>query len=364
MVAGESYLDPPRVLSAPGPEYADVCRRFQGIPGIERASTGRLWATWYGGGTGEDRFNYVLLATSFDGGISWSGPRLLIDPDGAGPVRAFDPCLWHDPAGRLWLFWAQGYEAHTDHRSGVWAVMTADSGLECPIWSLPQRICDGIMINKPTALSTGEWLLPVARWGREHSAGVVSTWDQGSSWRCLGRATVPDPGDRNADEHMIVERHDGTLWMLVRTNYGIGESFSADRGRTWSQVRKARIQHATSRFFVRRLRSGSLLLVKHGPIDRRTDRSDLTAFVSGDDGHSWSGGLLLDDRAGVSYPDGIEAADGTIYVIYDYDRTGAKEILMMTFTETDVVRRLPGPKFALRRTLINKATGGDPSAAK
>jgi hypothetical protein len=27
----------------------------------------------------------------------------VIDP--SGPVRAYDPCLWHDPRGRLCLFW-------------------------------------------------------------------------------------------------------------------------------------------------------------------------------------------------------------------------------------------------------------------
>ena len=34
---------------------------------------------------------------------------------------------------------------------------------------------------------------------------------------------------------MIVERKDGSLWMLVRTQYGIGQSVSVDKGATWSQ---------------------------------------------------------------------------------------------------------------------------------
>ncbi len=52
--------------------------------------------------------------------------------------------------------------------------------------------------------------------------------------------------------------------------------------------------HPTSRFFVRRLKSGALLLVKHGPLDKRVKREQLTAFVSDDDGKTWQGGLLLD----------------------------------------------------------------------
>ena len=63
------------------------------------------------------------------------------------------------------------------------------------------------------------------------------------------------------------ERRDGSLWMLVRTLYGIGESTSTDGGRTWSEVAPSDIGHVTSRFFIRRLDSGNLVLVKHGEID-------------------------------------------------------------------------------------------------
>ena len=153
MTARQPYLRAPQVLLWPGPQYSDDVREFQGIPAIERAPSGKLWATWYGGGTGEGRFNYVMLVTSEDDGATWSKLKLVIDPDGDGPVRAFDPCLWHDPVGRLWLFWAQGYEGHTDDRSGVWAIVTAQADAEDPHWSRPERLCDGIMLNKPTVLS-------------------------------------------------------------------------------------------------------------------------------------------------------------------------------------------------------------------
>ena len=356
----DRYLCRPEILTRPGPEYADGTRKFQGIPGLELAPAGRLWATWYGGGIGEDRHNYVMLATSRDGGGAWSPVTLAIDPD--GPTRAFDPCLWHDPDGRLWLFWAQGYERHTDERSGVWAIATSQSDADAPAWSEPARICDGIMMNKPTALSSGEWLLPVARWKREGSAGVYGSSDRGATWHFVAQATIAVEEDRGYDEHLIVERQDGSLWMLVRTAYGIGESVSADRGRTWSPVRPSEIPHPASRFFVRRLRSGNLLLVKHGPLDERIGRSRLTAFLSEDDGRTWSGGLLLDERQGVSYPDGVQAADGTIYIIYDYDRRGAKEILMATFCEADVIERTRRRGAARLRVLVNKATGHNPHA--
>jgi hypothetical protein len=85
------------------------------------------------------------------------------------------------------------------------------------------------------------------------------------------------------------------------------------------------------------------------------------AFLSADDGRTWSGGLLLDQREGVSYPDAAQGADGTIYVIYDYDRRGAREILMARFSEEDIRQRTFVSAVAERRMLVNKASGGKPT---
>ena len=67
------------------------------------------------------------------------------------------------------------------------------------------------------------------------------------------------------------------------------------------------------------------------PIPKRTH---LTVYLSDDDGVSWRGGLLLEER-GCSYPDGFQVDDGRIYVVYDQGR-GAGQILMAVFTEEDV----------------------------
>jgi hypothetical protein len=115
-----------------------------------------------------------------------------------------------------------------------------------------------------------------------------------------------------------------------------------------------------ARFFVRRLRSGRLLLVKHGPLDQQTGRSHLTAFLSDDEGRTWQGGLLLDERPGVSYPDGAESAEGMVYLIYDWNRYDEKHILMATFTEADVLAGRPQSSGARLRVLINQATGVNP----
>ena len=66
---------------SPGPQYADRLRTQQGVPSIERAANGRLWAVWYGGGVSEDMHSYVMLATSGDDGRTWS-KGLMIDERG------------------------------------------------------------------------------------------------------------------------------------------------------------------------------------------------------------------------------------------------------------------------------------------
>jgi hypothetical protein len=352
-----AFLRPPRVITNPGPEYAAQTRRFQGIPSLARSPKGRLWATWYGGKTaGEDHNNYVILVTSGDDGRTWSAEQVVIDPDGEGPVRAFDPELWLDPDGHMWAFWAQAV-GHDGSVGGVWAITSDNPDEQDARWSPPRRLTDGVMMCKPTVLSSGEWCLPASTWRQtDHSARMVVSTDRGNTWHVRGGCNVPRDV-RAYDEHIIVERSDESLWLLARTTYGIGESVSTDRGVTWSKLKPSSIAHPSARFFVQRLQSGNLLLVKHGPIDKATDRSQLTAFVSQDDGRTWTGELLLDERKGVSYPDGVEADDGRIYLIYDFDRRGAREILMAVFDEHDVLADEPSETTRLR-VLVNKA--GDP----
>ncbi len=151
-------------------------------------------------------------------------------------------------------------------------------------------------------------------------------------------ATFPNP---DWHEHMIVERRDGTLWMLARTVKSLMQSTSADGGRTWSEATDVPgVRQPNARFHVRRLASGNLLLVKHGDrIDAHEGRVQLSAWLSGDDGRTWHGGLVLDERKGISYPDGFQAPDGTIFISYDRNRATDGEILMARFKEEDVVAK-------------------------
>ncbi|MDN3688950.1 sialidase family protein [Cyclobacterium jeungdonense] len=104
-----------------------------------------------------------------------------------------------------------------------------------------------------------------------------------------------------------------------------------------------------------------LLLVKHGPLRIRTGRSHLMAFVSQYDGLTWSRGLLLDQREGVSYPDGQETEDDILHIVYNRDRTGDREVLLTTFTEEAIWRSAYDEKMVeiarARKTISSKPRG-------
>ena len=336
---------------------------WMGIPGIERAeANGRLWATLYTGGPKEpDPDNVVLLTTSADDGATWSAPQVVAAPP--GPTRAYDPCLWHDPAGRLWLFYNHARRA-TDGEGradfSVWAMVADDASSDdasstTPAWSPPRRLALGapgevpfaFRMNKPTVLTDGTWALPVT-WAREVPASSMGGWfpgpgqlqgvalshDQGVTWALHGAIEAP----HWALESMVVERRDGRLWMLIRTGAGVlWQSFSEDGGRTWSGGSPTAIVNPGTRFFIRRLASGRLLLIN---TPHPKERTGMVAFLSEpDDDDAFSQQLVLDPRERVSYPDAVESPAGRIYAIHDRDRAGVGEVILTVFDEAEVVSR-------------------------
>ena len=121
--------------------------------------------------------------------------------------------------------------------------------------------------------------------------------------------------------------------MRPSAGTNVYESFSYDGGYTWTHARASSIEGPQSRFTVDLLSDGKMLMVFH---DAAT-RTMLTAYLSVDGGTTWQYKLLIDQRSYVSYPDTIITSDGTIYVIYDRNRTTDREIYMTTFTVDDVV---------------------------
>ncbi len=348
----------PVVIANPGTEFQDEARPGAMIIGMDRTPKGRIWGCWTG--TGDKKDGYFLLATSDDGGAAWSKPRLAVGArtDASQKLSgALVGNLWTDPKGRLWLFFDQQL-GDPKKRITNWFMRCDEPDAAEPVWSEPVQFAEGCTLNKPTVLQNGDWLLPVSDWHKK-TARVFASTDDGATWKERGNLQFPD---WNFDEHMMIELKDGRLWMLARTNGQPYESFSADGGETWSEPRQAAtVQNVNARFFLRRLASGRILLVKNGPPTERVQiRVNMSAWLSEDEGQTWKGGLLLDERHAVSYPDGFEGPDGLIHILYDWNRHTDAEILMAKFREEDVLAGKVVSKDAKLRMLVNKATGPKP----
>lgn len=330
-------------LHAAEPVVIDLNQRaWQGIPGIERTVQGRVYVSWFTGGPKEPSpDNTVVLSYSDDAGKTFTPPEAMGLPTNDG-TRCFDPTLWIDPKGRLWYIFNRGNKDLPKH--DVWARICEAPDAPKPSFGPEFRVGYdapyAFRMNKPTVLSTGEWIMPVthaqepipewfAGWRQLQGVGISTT--EGLTWKLHGALRAPEW----ALECMVTELKDGRLWMLIRTNSGVlWQSHSTDKGRTWSDGNPSSIKSPGSRFYIRRLSSGNLLLVNHY---KYSGRSHLTAQLSTDDGATWNEGLLLDERKGVSYPDGVQDKNGLIWITYDRDRGGAGEILLAKFREEDVV---------------------------
>lgn len=325
--------------------YTAEHRLWQGIPAIEVTSKGRIFLAFYSGRTGEAIGNYAVLLKS-DDGIHFEGPIAVAD---AGEeYRCYDPSLWIDPLGRLWFGWAVA----PDHAQ--YASICEDPDAPTLVWGKPFKIGKDVMMNKPTVLSNGAWLFPVAVWkpivpcawedseDTQRKAFAYRSVDFGKTFERYGGAEVEN---RSCDEHMFLERKDGSIAMYVRTKTGIGVAYSYDGGKTWTDGEDTGWGGPDSRFFIRRLRSGRVLLINH---HEHTGRSHLTAMLSEDEGKTWKYHLLLDERSNISYPDAVEAEDGYIYITYDRERgcsqgsmekvyNCAREILVSRIAEADIL---------------------------
>jgi hypothetical protein len=60
-------------------------------------------------------------------------------------------------------------------------------------------------------------------------------------------------------------------------------------------------------------------------------------FANEYEGQTWQGGLILDERKGISYRDGFQAPDATLYISYDRNRSTDGEILLARCTEQDIL---------------------------
>jgi Neuraminidase (sialidase) len=337
-------------------------RKFEQVPSVVASADGKqLFVAWYSGGDAPGPGNFVTVSVSTDNGKTWKNDEFVIYPRSL-TTRFFDPGLWRDKFGQVHLFYGSSKNNLLwDGKGGVNTVNLRWDGVKIA-YNDPQRIADGVMSNKPVYVAADDKTLVSLYIDKPASAGsdfppngaFILSHDYKSGGRGINNLSpyssvkVPD-AIRIHDEPQLVQVSDKEFLCLVRTTNGIYYSRSLDKGKSWSDVAPFTAAGPTTsaRFYIGKLKSGNLFMV----LNSSTTRNNMTALLSKDGGKTWPYKLMLDARENVSYPDADQTADGNIHVVFDRDRTGAKDILYCRFNENDIMKGLQQNVFKSR---VNK----------
>ena len=356
----DNAKNPCQVLYRPKDEaYSEKIRQFQGCPTVAVTGGGRVYLGWYSGGNKEpDIRNYNYLVYSDDGGKTFGDPLLVIPSSRERMVHALDIQLWIAPNGALWVFWVQNnvlplaaeneeilkakaegllpivvHEGclFPDMRHTEWCVVCEDPDAEDPVFSPPRMLDTGFLRCKPLVLDNGRWLF--FNYDQlTDTYGYSISDDEGKTFtRHYGPKKIPTA----FDETMAYQKRDGTVRAFARCfAKKIAEFTSSDRCESWSEAVLTDIDSPNTRFFIGRTPTGRILLVNN---DSGEGRKRMSMWLSEDDGETFPYKKTLDDPDfWTTYPD-VDYHDGKIYVAYDHERVGAKEIRLLICTEEDIM---------------------------
>ena len=312
-------------------DYFPSSRKWNGISTAVSCGN-NLFVSWYTGGTKEPHAdNYIPVAASDDGGESWKDPFIIIDPVTSASVVL--PVFFVNGKGELLLY----YSVLPGSKMYAIKLIGADGPLDKIAYEGPFQVSDRTVFVKPTILSDGSIIYVTG--DEDGYSGVYKSTDDGYSYKKIStiKSAYVKP-DKTYTEASVVEKKDGSLWMLSRLEKGydggIEQAFSTDGGMTWTESKGGlayplRGPGARSAFI--KLKSGALAFVTNDSGAREM----MTVFLSEDDGETWPYSLLL-DRYISAYPEIYQAPDGRILVSYDKGRYTENSIRLSIFTEEDV----------------------------
>ncbi|MBQ9131225.1 MAG: exo-alpha-sialidase, partial [Clostridia bacterium] len=197
---------------------------------------------------------------------------------------------------------------------------------------------------KPLVTDSGRWIF--FNYDQlTDTYGYSISDDEGKSFtRHYGVEKIPT----SFDETMAYQKRSGRIRMLARNNRGyLAECTSRDGGMSWSEAKLSTIPSPDTRFYIGKTPSGRIILVNNAMSE---ERQNMSVWLSDDDGTTFPYRKTVDDPGYLlSYPD-VDFYGDKIYLTYDRERTGAKEIRLLTFTEEDVI----SPDVQLHSKIVSK----------
>lgn len=282
-----------------------------------------LLAAWFGGSE-EGHPDVVIYLARREGG-RWSKPVRVVDgvqPDGQR-FPCWNPVLVRPRVGPILLFAKVGPSP-----SRWWGVVTTSED-DGSTWSKVRRLPDGILgpiKNKPIELADGPLLCPSSQEDPKLGWRVFleKTGDLGMTWEQVG--PLNDGIEIAAIQPSILRYPGARLQLLCRTRQGrLAESWSDDRGQTWSPMILTAVRNPNSGTDAVTLADGRQVLV-FNPVER--GRTPLVVAISGD-GRNWETMVTLEDQPGeYSYPAVIQSAEGLIHVAYTWKRSRIRHVVI------------------------------------
>ncbi len=281
---------------------------------------------------------------SADEGRTWTSTPLF---GGSSRYRVSDErALLRTRSGVIIAGWMNGAERQ--------APQTWNWGAKDARWTdfvLPTYVCrsldDGRTWTTPVKLSepwcgcihslielrsgrivlVGQEIIPEWR----HATVMFVSDDQGQTWQ---RSNLLDYGVGRHDhagsiEGTVIERQDGTLYLLLRTESGYLWQATSSDGLQWEGLRQTSIPSVTCCAQMARLTDGRIALLwnappRHAP-QNRSSRSELSLAFSADDARTWTKPVVVAAKYGderrtlasdlrVSYPYLYERRPGELWI--------------------------------------------------
>jgi alpha-L-rhamnosidase len=289
-----------------------------------------LMAAWFGG-TKEGNKD-VCIWTSRLINDKWTEPVKVADGVMNDSVRyaCYNPVLYQVPGGELLLFLKIG--PNVAGWTG-WMTRSTDNG---KTWSKREALPEGFLgpiKNKPVMIDGTLWC-PSSTERTGWKVHFELTKDNGHTW--IRTDSLNDGKLISAIQPSILTYPDGRMQILCRSkNRTINESWSSDRGKTWSTMTASSLPNNNSGTDAVTLGDGRQLLVyNHVKPDAslpsgKGARTPLNVAVS-KDGKNWDAVVILEDSpvSQYSYPSVIQTKDGLVHIVYTWRRERIKHVVL------------------------------------
>ena len=314
-----------------GVERSTLVQNMPGmtVPCIDRLEDGRLFCVWSAGGAG------IIGVYSADSGRTWSKPQTLIR---TGTGRDWDPGTV--VSGRRILVTSSVPTGADGHSASVTKCVRSDNNGQTwsPMYEIPMnhrytsgKVGPGVKLRSGILLFPYSWDTVLDDNGKVHSeaemcsrAGVMRSTDNGLTWQNGGDADasctrITPSSPLGTDEPKVVQLHDASLYMLMRTGADhLFQARSRDDGTTWTDIGPSVLVGSNAPASLLRIRVGRreaiLALWNNAPV-----RFPLVAATSLDAGHTWSQPVDIAGETGgsqASYPNVAQAPDGTLVAVW------------------------------------------------